>query len=311
MTDASPSKLDRTGIIYGIIGAALFSTKPILIKYIYEYGVETTVLMTLRMAFSLPFYLAFGYLAIKQRSAAGTPTDFSIKTLGLTALIGINGYYLASFLDLEGLNYITAQFERLILFTYPVFVVILGALFFGRKITMPTIISLSLTYAGLAVVFTHDLQSFGDDILKGALLVLAAAFSFAGYVVFSKDQITKLGARLFTCFAMIAASFAIGIHFAIFSNLSALDQPWQVYGLVLLIAIFATVIPTFFIAEAIARIGPGPASILGSAGPIFTILMATSLLGEVFTASHLVGTVLIVAGVAWLAWPRANPKFKA
>lgn len=306
MVQPTTNKLDSAGIIYGIIGAALFSTKPILIKYIYEYGVETTVLMTLRMAFSLPFYLLFGYMAIKQRRAAGTPTDFSTRTLVITAIIGVNGYYLASFLDLEGLTYITAQFERLILFTYPVFVVILSALFFGRKITLPTVVSLALTYTGVAVVFSHDLQSFGDDIFTGAMLVLAAAVTFAGYVVFSKDQITKLGARLFTCFAMIAASFAIGLHFTIFSNIGALVQPWQVYGLVMLIAVFATVIPTFFIAEAIARIGPGPASILGSAGPIFTIFMATTLLDEVFTLSHLIGTVLIIAGVAWLAWPRSN-----
>ncbi len=307
MTTAQSSKLDHKGIIYGIIGAALFSTKPILIKYIYEYGVETTVLMTLRMAFSLPFYLVFGYMAIKQRRAAGTPTDFSFNTIATTAAIGVAGYYVASFLDLEGLTLITAQFERLILFTYPVFVVILSALFFRTKITLATIISLSLTYAGLAVIFSQDLKSFGPNVVQGALLVIAAAFVFAGYVVFSKDKITKLGSRLFTCIAMIAASFAIALHFSIFSDMQSLSQPWQVYGLVLLIAIFATVLPTFFIAEAINRIGPGPASILGSAGPIFTILMATSLLGEQFTLAHLIGTVLIIAGVAWLAKPKPQP----
>ena len=307
-TGLSETHLDKLGIIYGIIGAALFSTKPILIKYIYEYGVETSVLMTLRMAFSLPFYLVFGFFAIKQRRAAQTPTDFSFNTIALTALIGVGGYYVASFLDLEGLTRITAQFERLILFTYPVFVVILGAIFFGNKITLSTVISLGLTYAGLAVIFSHDLNSFGADVTNGALLVLGAAFVFACYVVFSKDQITKLGSRLFTCIAMIAASFAIALHFSIFSQIQNLIQPWQVYGLVLLIAIFATVIPTFFIAEAIARIGSGPASILGSAGPIFTILMATTLLGEAFTQSHLFGTSLIVAGVAWLAWPKSNKR---
>ncbi|MEJ0097583.1 MAG: hypothetical protein WDM84_06180 [Bauldia sp.] len=46
-------------------------------------------------------------------------------------LVGALGYWVASYLDFAGLEYVSAQFERLILFTYPLFVVIFGALFFG------------------------------------------------------------------------------------------------------------------------------------------------------------------------------------
>ncbi len=292
--------LDRTGVMLGIIGAALFSTKPILIKFIYEYGVDTSVLMALRMGFSLPFYLVFGTLAFWQRQRNNTPTDYSTRTLLITALIGVNGYYVASFLDLEGLTRITAQFERLILFTYPIFVAILSAVFMGIKFTRPTAISLTLTYLGLAVIFTNDFQDFGTEIVSGSLLVLAAAAIFAGYVVFSKTPIEKLGSRLFTCFAMIAASVAILVHFLVSNGIGDLHQPWQVYALALAIAVFATVLPTFFLAESIARIGPGPTSIMGSVGPIFTILMAVIILGEKFGVAHFIGTALIVAGVIWL-----------
>lgn len=294
-------KLDRTGIVLGIIGAALFSTKPILIKFIYAYDVEPAILMTLRMGLSLPFYLVFGLLAFRQRQRNHTPTDYSLRTLAITALIGVNGYYVASFLDLEGLTRITAQFERLILFTYPIFVAILSAIFLGIRFTRPTAVSLVLTYLGLAIIFTNDLQNFGDEVITGALLVLAAAAVFAGYVVFSRGPITRMGSRLFTCFAMSFASMAILIHFFLGNEVSDLQQPWPVYGYTLAIAIFATVLPTFFLAEAIARIGPGPTSIMGSVGPIFTSLMAVVILGEKFGVAHFLGTALIVAGVAWLA----------
>ncbi|HFC05654.1 MAG TPA: EamA family transporter, partial [Rhizobiales bacterium] len=192
--------LDRTGVMLGIIGAAMFSTKPILIKFIYEYGVDTSTLMALRMAFSLPFYLGFAVIAYRQRRRDHITTDYSARTLVITAIIGVFGYYVASFLDLEGLTRITAQFERLILFTYPVFVAILSAFFLDIKFTRPTLVSLALTYTGLFVIFSHDMRSFGDQVLSGALMVLAAAAVFAGYVVFSKDLIDKLGSRLFTCF---------------------------------------------------------------------------------------------------------------
>ena len=293
-------KLDRTGIILGIIGAALFSTKPILIKFIYAYDVAPGVLMALRMGFSLPFYLVFALFAFRQRKRHNITTDYSTRTLLITALIGIGGYYIASFLDLEGLTRITAQFERLILFTYPIFVSILSAIFLGVKFTRPTAIALALTYSGLALIFAYDFTDFGPQVLSGSLLVLAAAAVFAAYVVFSKAPIKKLGSRLFTCFAMIAASVAILIHFLVFSNVDDLNQPWQVYAYVLAIAVFATVLPTFFLAEAIARIGPGPTSIMGSVGPIFTSLMAVVILGEKFSLAHLAGTTLIIAGVVWL-----------
>jgi len=300
-------QLNRTGVILGIIGAALFSTKPILIKFIYAYDVEPAVLMTLRMGFSLPFYLVFALIAFRQRKRDNIATDYSTRTLAITALIGIAGYYIASYLDLEGLTRITAQFERLILFTYPIFVAILSAMFLGIKFSRSTAISLALTYAGLAVIFAYDFSDFGPQVLSGSLLVLGAAAVFAGYVVFSKAPIEKLGSRLFTCFAMIAASFAILIHFLVFSNMADLNQPWQVYGYVMAIAVFATVLPTFFLAEAIARIGPGPTSITGSVGPIFTTLMATVVLGEKFSLAHLAGTILIIAGVVWLTKNSQSP----
>ena len=291
----------KSGILFGIIGAALFSTKPVLIKFIYVYDVSPAVLMALRMGFSLPFYLVFAVLAFQQRKRENTPTDYSVRTLMITALIGVNGYYVASYLDLEGLTRITAQFERLILFTYPIFVSILGAVFLGIPITRQVFLSLVLTYSGLAVIFTHDLHDLGPEVVTGSLLVLVAGILFAGYVVFSKGPINRLGSRLFTCFAMMAASFAILVHFLIMNDVSELQQPWQVYGLVMAIAVFSTVLPTFLIAEAIARIGPGPTSIMGSVGPVFTSLMAVFVLGEKFGIAHLIGTVLIVAGIIWLA----------
>jgi len=299
--------LDRTGILLGIIGAAMFSTKPIFIKFIYEYGVDASTLMALRMAFSLPFYLVLAVIVYRQRRRDHIATDYSPRTLGITAIIGIFGYYIASFLDLEGLTRITAQFERLILFTYPVFVAILSTIFLGTKITRPTLVSLALTYTGLFVIFSHDISSFGDQVLTGALMVLAAAAVFAGYVVFSKDLIDKLGSRLFTCFAMIAASIAILVHFTVLGDTANLNQPWPVYAMVLAIAIIATVLPTFFLAEAIARIGPGPTSILGSIGPIFTPTLAVLVLGEAFTVYHFIGTAFIIVGIVWLTRHNQRP----
>ena len=296
--------LSTQGILLAIAGACFFSTKPIIIKFTYTYAIDPVTLMTLRMAFSLPFYLLFALLAFRERKLSGTPTDLSRTTLLQTALIGVLGYYIASYLDLEGLTRITAQFERLILFTYPTFVILLGALFFKHKITGQMLLALGLTYAGLAVIFGQDLQLFGDEVISGAAYVFGAAITFAGYILFSQFGIKKLGARLFTCFAMIAASIAILVHFALTHSLHMLIQPVQVYGLTFMIAVISTVLPSFMIAAAIEKIGPGPTSLLSGVGPVFTTFLGIVLLSETFTAWHFTGMILVLIGALVLSYKR-------
>ena len=58
-----------------------------------------------------------------------------------------------------GLAYITASLERLVLFLYPTMVVLLSAVMRGRPITRRAVVALLISYAGIAFVFAHDLQS--------------------------------------------------------------------------------------------------------------------------------------------------------
>ncbi len=298
------SQLSGRGILLAVAGASLFSTKPIIIKFAYAYPIDAVTLMTLRMGFSLPFYLGFAIWAWRERDENNIETDFSSRTLIKTALIGILGYYVASYLDLEGLTMITAQFERLILFTYPTFVILLGALFFRQLIAPGTIAAVGITYLGLAIIFGQDLQLFGDEVILGSAYVLGAALTFAGFILFSQFEIGKLGSRLFTCVAMITASLAILAHFWATHPLSMLVQPLEVYGLSFLIALFATVIPSFLIAAAIEKIGSGATATLSGIGPVMTTLLGISLLGEPFTPWHFAGMALVISGALILSQKR-------
>ncbi|MCF6199437.1 MAG: DMT family transporter [Hyphomicrobiaceae bacterium] len=299
-----PLPLSSKGMALAIGGACLFSTKPIIIKFAYGYPIDAVTLMTLRMAFSLPFYLVFAALALAQHKRDGIKTDLSAPTLAKIALIGLLGYYIASYLDLVGLTMVTAQFERLILFTYPSFVILLGVLFLGRKVTLKILASMALTYGGLLIIFTRDFQIYGQDLALGAAFIFGAAVTFAGYITFSQSLIKRTGSRLFTCIAMIAASLAILVHFVLTHEVALLVQPLPVYGLTFLIALLATVIPSFLIAAAIEEIGSGPTATLSGVGPVFTTLLGISLLGEPFTLWHFAGMALVIIGVLVLSQKR-------
>jgi drug/metabolite transporter (DMT)-like permease len=286
----------RSGLILAVIGTALFALKSIFIKFAYQEGVDTTTLLTLRMLISLPFYLVILVWLLRKKE---TIIPMPVEVLKVMAL-GFFGYYLASWLDMEGLNYISAQLERLTLYTYPIMTTLLGWLFLQEKLTRNILLALLLTYSGVLMLYAHEASITGQQAHLGVLLVFGAALSFSLYVVMSKHMIGKLGSRLFTSIAMLASSLYVLIHF--FSTHEAKDllindSAW-IYAF--LLAIFSTLLPSYMVSEAIARLGAARTSIVGTAGPVFTILMAIILLDEAFGWTHLAGMLLVILGVALL-----------
>lgn len=287
----------RTGLLMALAAAFLFSTKPILIKWLYSLGMTALPLMGLRMLLSVPVYILVGWLAWRK-----LPEKPATRQLLKAAGIGLLGYYLASYLDLKGLEYISAQLERLMLYAYPTLVIILGALFFGQAFQRHHLIALLLTYAGLLLVYGQDLSIAGDirSITTGTLLVLGSALSFAFYMLFSKNAIGRMGSLLFTSVAMGSASVATFVHYLISAGMSLPPMTTTLWLGAAALALFATVLPTFMVSEAIKRIGPARASVTGTIGPVMTTLMAVIFLNEPFGWATAVGMGLVLIGVGKL-----------
>lgn len=286
------------GYAFAAIGAVLFSAKGIIIKLAYDEGVNAETLMALRMLISLPIYFAIGGLSIRDRLRRGESLP-GLPLVVKVLLVGALGYWFASYMDFLGLQLISAQFERLILFTYPLFVVVFGALFFRQPVQGRAMFAFAISYAGLALIFTAKFSMLGGDVATGAGLILIAAMSFALYQLFAKGLIGMIGPRLFTCIAMTAAGvMAIG-QFLIVEPLSSLAFTPTVLGYGMLLAIGSTVIPSFFLNAALQRISVQANATIGTLSPVVTIVMAVLILGEVLTPRDMIGTALVLAGVGW------------
>jgi drug/metabolite transporter (DMT)-like permease len=289
-----------TGFALAAAGAALFSTKAIFIKLAYLETADAPQLLALRMIFSLPFFLAIGAYALKRRRAQGTPLP-GWSTIWGAVFNGLIGYYLASLLDFEGLVFITAQLERLVLFTYPIFVMLLGWQFFGGRITKEGIAGAAITYLGLAVVFRSGVTSEGWTTLIGVALVLGAALAFAFYQLLAKSFIAAMGSTLFTAVAMSSASAASIIHLLIVNG-GNIHVSASYLGLAAGIAFFATVLPSFLMNAGLGRIGPQSTAMISTLSPLVTIYLAVVFLDEVFTLADALGTILIIGGVGLFTW---------
>jgi len=283
------------GVVCVLIGAIGFSGKAVIVKLAYQYPVDVMTLLALRMLLSLPFFLAMALWAGLSGGGAKMARNDWLAIIGL----GFIGYYFGSYLDLAGLQYVTAGLGRLILFLYPTLVLILSALFLGQAIRARHLLSLALSYGGIVLVFIEqaNIGADRDSLLLGGGLVFASAVTYAVYLLAGSRVVLKLGSLRFTAYASIAATVFVVAHFMITHGPSALAVPREVYWLAIVMAVFSTVLPLWLMAEGLRRIGANQASLVGCIGPIATIVLANHFLDEPISAAQLIGAVLVLVGV--------------
>jgi drug/metabolite transporter (DMT)-like permease len=279
-----------------LLGAAGFSTKAILIKLAYaaDGQLDAITLLALRMLFALPMFLI---AAVWHQKKSAAPA-LDKKQWGIVIILGLMGYYLASYLDFLGLQTISAGLERLIIFSYPTFVVLFSALYYRRALTASVMIALGLSYIGILLVFIESLSLTSTNIVLGSAYVLSSALIFSVFVMGSGVMVHRIGSVRFTAYTMTVASIATLTHFAFHHDLvrTVSTIPLDVYGLSLIMAIFATVLPSFLMNNGIKKVGASSAAILSSVGPIITLALANSLLQETITNTQLLGTFFVLAG---------------
>jgi len=283
------------GFALSAVGAMLFAIKGILIKLIYVYQIDATSLLAFRMLLSLPVFFGVGVIEWRRRPRDLRP---DMRSMALAALVGILGYHISSWLDFSGLETIEAQAERLILFTYPFFVILFGRLLFRHKLRAHALIGAGLSYVGLIVMFGSDPARMTTQMVGGATLVLAAASTFALYQLFAREMIVRCGPALFTAIAMTAASLSVLAHFGLTHGVALPAIPLPGWALIGTLAIFATIVPTFMMSAGTARIGAQGTAIISTISPVVTIILAIAILGEPFGVGEAAGTALVIGGVA-------------
>ena len=303
MNSSLPQKAQRqaflAGLAIAVTGAVLFSTKAIVAKLIYRYQVDAVTLIGFRMLFSLPFFAAVA-LWHAQRSPALSWSD-RIRI----AVLGLLGYYLSSYLDFLGLQYISAGLERLILFLTPSFVLLISVFFLEKKIGRYEWMALGVSYMGTVLVFLHDARTGGPDVPLGGAFVLASAVLYAVYLLMSGELVRRVGPMRLVAYAMCVASFACILQFLLLRPMATLAQPAAVYWLSLVNAVFCTVLPVFLTMVAVARIGAPTVSLSGMVGPVSTLFLGALVLGEPITTIQLAGTALVLTGIYLLSKKKA------
>ncbi|WP_318502316.1 DMT family transporter [Photobacterium leiognathi] len=280
------------GIFFALIGTALFSIKPVFIKLAYLFGGDAVSIMALRAFSSVPIYIIMMFWLLRK-----TENRTNCKRYGVAAsAVGILGYYLASYLDIAAMAYISAQLERLLIFLFPSFVVLISWIVLKQTPVKGTFKAIFLGYIGVALIVFHDMNNIGNNILLGSGLAVASAFIFACYLIMSKKLISQMGSQLFTCIGMGSAGIVILIQ-SQWQGINVITLDPQLVGLGIALGIFCTVLPSFFVAAAMQKLTPSQLSLTSNVGPAITAVFAITILSEPFTWFHAIGMVFVVYSV--------------
>lgn len=293
MFTSTTSAFRLVGLAFAIAGVLGFSLRPLLVKLSYGYGADPVALLALRMGFALPFFLGMGWWAARGSVAA----PLSGRDIAVVAGLGFISNYLASLLDFLGLQYVSAGVGRLILFLYPTIVVALSALFLKRPVTWREAVALFVSYAGLALVMVNAGSGQITNLPLGAALVFGGAVCYAIYMVAGSRAVLRIGSMRFTAWVMSFATLAVLLHFLLTRPLSALDLPWQVYGMGAVMGVISTALPALLTTEAMRRMGANDTALVGALGPVLTIGFAWVGLDEAMTPMQIVGAGLVLGGV--------------
>lgn len=290
---AAPSRAG--GFALAAAGAVLFSAKAIIVKLAYRWQVDPATLIAMRMLVALPFFAAAAWWIGRRAPMAWRPGDrLQVVVLGLL------GYYLGSYLDFLGLQYISAGLERIILYLNPTLVMLISALALRRPVRRHELAALAITYLGVFLVFAHDVRVEGANVPLGGLLVFGSALSYAIYLVVSGQMVKRLGPVRLTAWASIVACLACIAQALVLDPGALLVQPAPVWWLSLLNGTLCTVLPVFLVMFAIDRIGSAAAAQTGMLGPVSTIALGALLLGETVSGTQVLGTAIVLAGIFFL-----------
>ena len=285
----------RAGLWLAVAGAIAFSGKAIIVKLAYRYPVDAATLIMYRMLFALPLFVLMAWWAERQPAARAQPLTRK-DVLGIIGL-GFMGYYLSSYLDFLGLQYVSAGLERLILYLNPTLVLLLGWLLYRRPVQGRRLAAMAVSYSGVLLVFGHEVAWAGEQVALGAMLVFLSALTYALYLISSGELVKRLGSMRLVGWASTVACLCCIAPFILLRPLEAAWVPAPVIGLSVLNAVACTVTPVLLVMMAIERIGPGLTAQTGMVGPMSTLAMGVLILDEPLNAWIGVGTLLVLWGV--------------
>jgi drug/metabolite transporter (DMT)-like permease len=286
----------RSALLLAGLGAVLFSGKAIVVKLCYRHGADAATVLALRMLFSLPFF----WTAMWWYTATRRPPPLARADLLRILALGFVGYYLSSYLDFLGLQYVSVGLERIILYLNPTLVLLISAVFLRKRIAPRQWLAMAVAYVGVSLVFLHDVRFDGDRAVLGSALVFLCALTYAVYLIFADEIVHRVGSLRLVAYASASSTFFCVAQALLMDPVALVSQTRPVYWLSLVNAGLCTFVPMLLIMMSVQRVGSSLTSQTGVVGPVATVLLGWYFLAEPIGGLQLLGMAIVLGSMALL-----------
>lgn len=289
----APDNSHRAAIGLVAVATLALSFKGIFAKLAFAAGLGPMALLAWRYALALPlFWLA-------ARALLRAPVFQMTRAQGKAACIGGALMACATGLDFYALSQLDVGLSRIVLFTFPAFVLLFQALESRERPKPRQMLAFAVTWTGLIVVLGPAKPESLNAV--GLAAALGAAITYALYLRHSTKVIQELGTARYTAISGAAITGLVLLAFPVASTPAALfDATSAGYLWAGCIVVFSTVIPFLMLLEGMRHIGAERGALIALGGPAVTVLAAWVILGETMNPLQLSGLVIVSAGIAIL-----------
>lgn len=276
------------GYIAGIVAAIAYGTNPLGALFLYAEGFNPTSVIFYRFIFAVAI---LGCILLIQR------TPFRITKFEFKVLLSLGLLFAASALTLySSFKHLDSGVASTILFSYPVMVAIIMAVFFKERASGMMILSIVLSVVGILLLYQGD----GDAqmSLLGIVLVLISSLTYAVYIVIVNQTKISMPPFKMTFYIMLFAAVAIvGCSFLFPDSHLMPISSTKAFGWICMVAIVPTIIAMTLLNIGIRFAGSTPTAIMGALEPVTAVCISVFVFDGLFTFRLLLGIVLILSAV--------------
>lgn len=279
--------------LYIIIAGILWGIVSIFVNLLKETGFNSMQIVSVRTFFSAVVLVL--YLLIKDK----TQLKIKLKDIPLFIGTGVCSIIFFNFCYFEAIEVIGgAAVPALLLYTSPIFVMIISLFLFKEKITGKKLISLIMAFTGLALV--TGAFSGGENIsVRAVFLGLGSGLGYALYSIFGKFLVDKYSAVTITAYTFIVASI-FSVPFSDVIQKTGMLLSVKAILSALALSIISTVLPFLFYTRGLNGMEAGKASILAAVEPFVAAIVGVIFFNEDMTTMKITGMIMLLLAIVIL-----------
>lgn len=282
------------GDILIIIAGLFWGSMGIFVRHLNDLGFSSIQVACLRLTTAGILFALI--LLIKDRKGF----KIALRDIPLFLALGLVSILFFTCCYFTAIRLMTMSTAAILLYTSPIWVMVLAIIFLKEKFTIQKLIALILAFAGCVLV-----SGFGGKVtVMGILVGLGSGLGYGLYSIFGTFALKKYSPYTVTCYTFLIAglgSIFVSNPVDLVRKISTIENKPALFGFVLLTAVVTAVIPFLLYTLGLNMTTAGKAAVLATVEPAAATLFGFFVMKETVGPVAIAGILLVFAAIIVLS----------